>query len=457
VVNVLEHRTTPDYPTLMTRAVALVGLLRVQLGSVPGIRVVCSPAALTSAAGFDVVAALVAFSADYDARPHLLDLLPNTNLAYGLQPGTLSSANGGVPPHRVLEGLVRCPFESCIVTSISAQQMAFPGDAIKQLFATVTEPMIGPNGVAPYAVVPAVNFDLSTPSDWTDLRFAAFQKAPSSNASTQTRSVWVEELVRIYVAHANRTAFALTELRPAVMETFTRLGTSVTPAYLSQGHAQWPLFARLCTADGPKCAMVYSAPSKGSPVYQSLLQVLTKVGLQASIDRVVSGGLVNEGRDKASWEAGLHMQTSHPSYTSQKNEGGGWRYLHPGTDGLPAKLCWEKAPAAAPASAAAASAQPTNKKLVVLCGDGESSIGAHRDLTLNVSASRPNTSDLTLNVSAGRPNTSDLTLNVSAGRPNTSDLTLNVSASRPNTILRSVYCVLYCVLYCVVYTVYYTV
>jgi hypothetical protein len=95
------------------------------------------------------------------------------------------------------------------------------------------------------------------------------------------RSRWVEAVVQTYLQHANRTAFALTEPRTAIMEAFTRLREghgkggggggatvtpdtwtpdTVTPVYLG-GTASWPLFARYCTTAGPKCAFSTTPPA----------------------------------------------------------------------------------------------------------------------------------------------------------------------------------------------------
>jgi hypothetical protein len=180
VINVLDGipaangtsaSATVDYPTLMTRAVALSALLREQ-SAAAGIRVVCSPAAFASA-GFDVASALEQFGTDYDAGAPLLAVLPNTNLAYSVIPGTLSEANGGVNPLQALEGMVRCPYDTCVVLSISVQQMLWLRSA-EQLLSIATDSKVA---------LSSVNKDISTPSDWTDLQIVAFQQRKGWNTA----------------------------------------------------------------------------------------------------------------------------------------------------------------------------------------------------------------------------------------------------------------------------------
>jgi hypothetical protein len=135
-------------------------------------------------------------------------------------------------------------------------------------------------------------------------------------------------------------------------------------------------------------------PAKNSPGYVFLSQQLAKVGLQASVDNVIGGAQAEHKSDwrsrraarlssnlKSDWRAELSMNPR-DKYSERKiSTGFGWPYLHPGDDELPAKFCWENV-----TSTAAAAKQPPipGNKIVMLCGDGDSSIGEHhRDLTLS--------------------------------------------------------------------------
>jgi hypothetical protein len=130
-----------------------------------------------------------------------------------------------------------------------------------------------------------------------------------------------------------------------------------------------------------------------SPEYLAVVKVLTKADLLASAATVTNSPIALTQAEAGStreqvidtakledWRHHLKGETHIRDFNGQKAEGEGWRYLHPGTDGLPAKYCWENN---VPTAANAAAAVVSNKKLVILCGDGEGSIGGHRDLTMN--------------------------------------------------------------------------